>query len=255
MKHTYLVLFSGGKDSFLSACRLLNDGHKVALLSFNGGAVCGEENIKSGAERIVKRYGSDNATYEGVYSTAATIRRLESRWAYFSQKELGERYPNLTNCQFQCLHCQTAMWTAAIAYCLAKDIKFIASGCKENDIFCTGNVLYLNRIKDIASKHGISIVFPLWELKNDWEREIEMVRYGFLPSVLEPKCLIGRPPKNGELCEAERVDMESYFADELAEAVEEGIERLRNIFKYMHLGDKSLVPFTWPEDSDMGGLF
>ena len=36
----------------------------------------------------------------------------------------------MTNCQIQCLHCQTAMWVCAIAYAKAKNIKNIAAGYK-----------------------------------------------------------------------------------------------------------------------------
>lgn len=250
----YLVLFSGGKDSFLTACRLINNGNKVILLSFNGGGVIGEENFLHGVNRLIKRYGKGRVEFAGIYPTVGTIARLNRTWVYDTQQELGNKYPNITNCQFQCLHCQTAMWVAAIAYAMAKDIKFIASGYKKTDVFCTGMDRYLKRITTIANEHNISIEFPLWELANDYERDIEMSRYSFWPQVYEPKCVLGNPVKNG-LPIKEQDDMMRYFDDELIDIFIQSIDSLVNIFRYIKLDNKSFHIIHYEDTSGEGGMY
>ena len=234
----YLVMFSGGKDSFLTACRILNGGNSVVLLSFNGGSVIAEKNLRHGADRLIQRYGADKVEYAGVYPTIATIQRLNSTWIYKTQKELADEYPYVTNCQFQCLHCQTAMWISAIAYCKAKDIHYIACGYRKSDVFCTGSPEYMDRISEIARKFDCYIETPVWDIENDWERDQEMLYNQFVPKVLEPKCLIGRAPLKG-LSSNEHWDMIKYVDDVLYNKLWDLVDNLVPIFKNIKLFDES----------------
>ena len=243
----YLVLFSGGKDSFITTCRLANKGHSVTLLSINGGALACEKHLTHGVKRLIRRYGKDKIEYAGIYPTTGVLQVINKNWIYKTQKELGEEYPNLTNCQWQCLHCQTSMWISAIAYANAKGIHDIASGCKESDIFCTGITEYLDRIKELASEFDCTIHFPVWELGEDvWVREQEMMRNHFMPQVLEPKCLIGRPPLNG-LQEPERLDMIKYYDDSLKDISKQEVKKLIPIFRVIRLSDTTFKPFEYPD--------
>ena len=110
-----LLLFSGGKDSFISASREIYTGNRVILISFNNSAVIGEKNILHGVARLQRKYGDNRITYAGCYNTGAIIQSLKDKWADIPWSVLGEQYPNLTNTQITCLHCQTAMWIAAMA--------------------------------------------------------------------------------------------------------------------------------------------
>ncbi len=243
----YLVLFSGGKDSFITAIRLVNEQNKVILLSFNGGSLIAEQNLKYGADRLIARYGNDKVEYAGIYPTAATIAKLNRSWIHRAWKDIGNEYPDLTNCQIQCLHCQTAMWIAAIAYASAKDIKNIASGYKKDDEFCTGLTNYTNSIVDIAkSNFNINIQFPVWDMEDDkCERELELETNGFYPQVLEPKCLIGTSPKNG-LCESESHDLMKYFDIELKPHFIDLVNNLIPIFKLLKITDISRSILQYP---------
>lgn len=251
---TYLVLFSGGKDSFLSACRILNSGNKVVLLSFNGGAEVGEEYFTHGANRLIRRYGKNNVQYAGVYPTVGTIKRLNETWLYSTQKELGEKYPNITNCQFQCLHCQTAMWVAAIAYCIAKNIQYISCGYKKTDVFCTGIEEYFELIKDIALRYNITVENTLWDLGSDLERDEEMMGNCFEPQVLEPACMLGRPVING-FPESEQEDMIKFFKLELYNRIPDLIDHLVPIFKVIRLSNKAFNTFEYKEDTSNNGIY
>lgn len=253
-KDKVLVLFSGGKDSFLTACRLAHKGNYVVLLSFNGGGVFWEQNFKHGANRLIKRFGPGQIEYAGVYPTVGTIARLNRTWIYKTTKELSELYPNITNCQFQCLHCQTAMWVAAIAYANAKGISKIACGYKDNDVFCTGILGYIDRIKELANNFDIEIELPLWDFGEDYKRDIEMGRYCFIPQVYEPKCVLGNPVKNG-FPEAEKEDMLRYFDTEFKDKLVESINDLTRIFRVLKLDDESFPYIEYPDTSGEGGLY
>ena len=52
-----LVLFSGGKDSFLSTLIMLEKGYKVNLVTFDNGRELKSKNVLIGAKRIQKKYG------------------------------------------------------------------------------------------------------------------------------------------------------------------------------------------------------
>lgn len=251
-----LVMFSGGKDSFLTACRLAEIGRQVELISFNNGAVVGEENIGHGVKRLQNRYGEDKVQFVGVYNTAALMQRVEHNWVYGSWKELGEKYPGCVNAQVRCLHCQTCMWLAAIAYAKAKGIKEIAAGYKSTDLFCTGMEKWIDRIAYVAEQHGIVVGFPLWETPEWGEypevgRDYEMLSRGFEPCVLEPKCLIGCPVQDrvGE------EDMLRYFDDCVVVSMDEMIDYMVGVFKYIKLSAVSLERLRYEIPDGSSGVY
>ena len=126
-KPKHLVMFSGGMDSFITACMRAEDDGPVALVSFNGGSMVAEENLLHGVTRLQNRYGKELVQYGGIYNTSAIIARLNKDWIYKPQKELAERWPSLINAQLNCLHCQASMWSAAIAYASTRGIPDIAA--------------------------------------------------------------------------------------------------------------------------------
>lgn len=249
-----LLLFSGGKDSFISACREIHAGNRIVLISFNNSAVIGEKNILHGVARLQRKYGKDRIIYAGCYNTGAIIQSLKDKWADMPWSVLGEQYPNLTNTQITCLHCQTAMWIAAIAYARAKGIRQIDAGYKQSDPFCTGLSAFHQEIQALAEKHFCKINFPVlddraWvESPGGIERDYEMARYGFLHSVYEPKCMLGRPapPMTLEM----KQDMAKYFSNDLRQVAEDEIEHMIPIFRAIQLTPESMpVPdFPLPDE-------
>lgn len=253
-----LVLFSGGKDSFLSACYMIDAGYTVELISFNNGAVAGEENLLHGVKRMQNRYGEDVVNYAGVYCISSTIARLTDYWSYVPSHEFGDKYPNIINAQLTCLHCQTAMWCAAIAYACAKEIKVIVTGYRSTDVFCTGVTPWVDAMMGIARAKGITVEFPVWEKSvweesYGWERDTEMVLRSFEPRVLEPKCLLGRPVVR--MSDMQESDLVRYFKDNLQSVVEKHIEHLTPIFKTIKLSTKSLEVLHYDPPDGKEGIF
>lgn len=252
-----LVMFSGGKDSFLTACRLAEQGDHVTLLSFNNGAVVAEEHLSHGAARLKNRY-RDRVTWAGVYPTIGTLRAIDKHYINTSWKDLGKNYPDLSNAQVNCLHCQTAMWIAAIAYCKAKNLDRIAAGYKSCDPFCTGMPPWINHMKTAANSHGLDIITPLWETPEwgefpDTGRDREMEHHMFLHSVLEPQCTIGRPVPNPtpEII----AQIERFFRDHISPFINDQITELTNILRCIKLSDRSLKPYEYQVPDGSGGLY
>lgn len=247
---TVLLLFSGGKDSFIAACREIAVGNRVLLISFNNSAVIGEKNILHGVARLQKKYEAEQVSYAGCYNTGAIIQKLNAKWANLPWIELGTNYPHLTNAQMTCLHCQTAMWVSAIAYARAKGISVIATGYKQSDQFCTGFNAYHKQIQGLAHKNGCQVRFPVLD-DSEWvnspggiERDYEMEQYCFVPSVYEPKCMLGRPvpPMSPEM----KKDMEAYFEQNLKQIALDKINKMIPIFRSIELTPVSMKVPDYP---------
>lgn len=231
-----LVLWSGGKDSFLAIDSLVSRGFDVIALSFNGGSLHAEKYLLHGIRRLRNKWG-EHVVYAGIYPTIATQQVLGEWWTNTPIATIAEEYSYLTWTQVRCLHCQTAMWSAAIAYAIAKDIPVIACGYKNTDTFCTGVPGYKKLIVDFAFKYDKKVVFPVEDIASDFERDTEMIHCGFHPSVLEPKCMIGTP--SGPMSDNLGSEIVSYTYNRLYLLMEEEVEKLSGIFTHLKLCEES----------------
>lgn len=237
-----LVFFSGGKDSFITACKCVEEGYHVKLISFNNGCVANEENILHSAERLISKYGEEHIEYVGCYNTWGVFTSFRCKLVNTPFKEIYKSYPHLCMSQLNCMQCQSSMWVAGIAYCIAKDIKYIATGYKNTDNFCTGIIRYLQEMKILALGFGIEVLTPMFDsnLKDkSVERDIEMGKRGFLPCVYEPKCMLGCPSQKPS---QEGVDsLMKAFKDTVTDTVMNEIQSLVPIFKNIKLSPKSIT--------------
>lgn len=254
-----LILFSGGKDSFITACREIQNGKKARLISFNNSAIIGEKNLLHGTTRLENRYGPDAVSYEGCYNTGAVIQTLTDTWADSSWDALGKTYGPLTNGQVVCLHCQTAMWISAIAYAAAHFIPEIACGYKKSDVFCTGLESYIGRIRSLVEEHGLTMSLPVWDdsvwtdSPGEIERDYEMARHGFRPAVYEPKCMLGRPVH--DMTKKLQQAMMSYFDDILLGPARKEIDLLTPIFRTIRLSPESMAVLNYPVPDGSDGYY
>lgn len=259
IKSRVLVLFSGGKDSFLSACRLITEGHTVDLISFNNGAVANEKILVKSARRLVNRYGADRAKYLGCYNTTAVIQTLSGWQSDTPWSGLAARYPDLYDSQVRCLTCQTAMWAAAIAYACARHIPAAACGYRMSDVFCTGKDSYWKRISALAAGYKIGLLRPVWNdsvwtaTPGDVSRDLEMENHCFSPVAFEPKCLIGRPAE--PMGPAAESCMARYLDDVLIPAADEEIRHLAPILQVLELSTESLHAIDYEIPDGSRGLY
>ncbi len=252
----HLLLFSGGKDSFLAAAMYAEKGVPITLISMNNGAVAAEEHLMHGVTRLQNRYGRHLVTYAGICLTYGTLQRLRRCYANTPHAALAAKYPSLCQNQLQCLYCQSAMWVAAIAYAVAKNIKHIAAGYHAYDEFCTGCQEWTDRISGIACRYGIRTHFPVWD-EDSWQdkdaRDMVMMDRGFEPQVLEPKCMLGLPAgkPDGEMAR----ELVRYFDDNIRDMMPELIDGRTPHYRVARLSEKSMRALDYKIQKPVGEIY
>lgn len=212
MKNEVLLLFSGGKDSFLSACYLIEEGYKLSMVTFENGAGLQAENAKHGAKRIIKRYGKEKAKYLGVHCIAGFWREFFLPYFNMKPSEIVTEYGELTISQFHCLTCRTAMYIWAILKAKQNGIDSIADGARNDQGFAIELPRMINAYKMFLSEYGIDYILPVIDMNSDWKRKNLLLMKGFVPKTLEPQCLMGVPlPEEGIPDTEIQQAVESFF--------------------------------------------
>ena len=94
-----LLMLSGGRDSFLAACRLIEQGFYVHMITYDNGCMSNVEAAGTVAERIIKRYGTNRASFEGIYNIATSLWRLQQKYLYQTIEDSSKKYPFLQPAQ------------------------------------------------------------------------------------------------------------------------------------------------------------
>lgn len=98
-----LLILSGDRSSFFSACYLIEQGYNVYMVTYNNGCISDVDNIKGIADRIIKKYDSSKALFLGVQSVTAYLYRFQEPFLYSTIGEFSKKYPNLHPGQLPCL--------------------------------------------------------------------------------------------------------------------------------------------------------
>ena len=223
MENVVLVMLSGGRDSFLATCRLLDSPHNysVKMVTYDNGCSYQSENARLVAERIIQQYGEQRAEYLGVHKIGGLIR--EFVFPYFNMKpqEQIRLYAGMTPSQFHCLICRTSMYIYSVWLCKKYDISCIAEGGRKMQEF----VIELpgmakERYPAMLKAEGIELLLPVYELEDDWERDNELLRRKFLCKSYEPKCMIGVPVR-GSIDESVIEGVHNYFDQVIIKRIHE----------------------------------
>lgn len=218
-----LLMLSGGRDSFLSACRLIEDGWCVHMITYDNGCISNVEQAQKVAERIVATYGENCAKFVGIYSITANLYRLQQPYLYTQIKDSSQHYPYLRPAQIPCLACHTGMYVVSIAYCKAHGILRMAEGARESQKFFVELPEMIQRYKDLTRQNGIDLLLPVYNLTDDWERKLCLAEYGFIPKTTEPQCWLGYP-LGDTLNSSEIRSLVAYYDDKVAPQLPKLIE-------------------------------
>lgn len=211
-KKEAILLFSGGRDSLLAGCRLIEDGFKVHMITFANGADMGSRNAAHGAQRIIKRYGKDKADFLGVYCVAGIWREFFLPYFNMKPSDISREFGELTISQFHCLTCRSAMYVLAAIKASQMGIGYIADGARQNQGFAIELPGMIKRFRDFFAEFSIEMLLPVWDLDSDWERKNLLLLRGFVPKTLEPQCLIGVPLPDGKAPDEEiQRAVKNYF--------------------------------------------
>ena len=98
-----------------------------------------------------------------------------------------------------------AMYTKAIIYAKNNGFKYIAEGARISQKFMLEQIPMIERLKELAKKYGIELLFPVLELVDDEEEKQELIKNGFSSKGWESKCLLGRPAMDKTLEDEETI--------------------------------------------------
>lgn len=188
-----LVLYSGGKDSMLSAILLIEQGYQVFLVHYDNSLEIGISNIKNGFKRLEKKYGSDKVKYLGVKKIGGIFREFIREFYNLKFAEITKRFGNVSISQFNCLACRLAMYVESIIICKQLDIDFVADGARNSQLFAIEQDKMLNLFRELFKAYNIEMLLPVKNLKDDFQEKNEFLVRGIIPKVSESQCLIGMP--------------------------------------------------------------
>lgn len=179
-----ILMLSGGRDSFLAACRLLEDPSDYYLLmaTYDNGCSYCSDNAKIVADRIIAKYGKNRAEYLGVYKISSVIREFFSPYFNMKPEEQMKLFAGLTPSQFHCLICRTSMYIYSIWLALLNNASYISEGGRQDQEF----VIELpgmakERFPNLVKMAGLEdLLLPVYELNDNWIRDNELLARGYL---------------------------------------------------------------------------
>lgn len=202
-----LLLYSGGKDSTLAAIRLKNAGYNIHFIHFDNGHMMD-------ADKPYLTFQKTFANQEGYtfhyQNKAIDISNLfKSYFDYWKEKHGDNLDGGNLDSEIRCLSCRMAMYTKAIIYAKNNGFKYIAEGARISQKFMLEQIPMIERLKNLAKKYGIELLFPVLELVDDEEEKQELIKNGFSSKGWESKCLLGRPTMDKTL-EDEEIILKYY---------------------------------------------
>ncbi len=220
-----LLMLSGGRDSFLSACRLISNGFFVYMVTYDNGCMSCSSNAMEVAKRIIHRFGSDKAQYVGIHMIAQNINPLMKQALYSSPIELCKDYPHLLMYQLRCLACHTAMYLHSIAFCKVYGIDYLSEGAREQQGFFVELPEMKQRYESLCKNYNLNLIMPVYDLESDVQRKLELAEWGFLPKSYEPQCWIGCPMEQS-LSNDQLQSLTRYYDKAILPVLNDIIDRL-----------------------------
>lgn len=105
--------------------------------------------------------------------------------------KLAEIYGNTTISQYQCLACRSAMYWYAAMIALEKGISIIAEGARKSQQFAIEQPSMMKEYENFLSRHGLTLLTPVYDLADDYERICHLEQFQLKPIAYEGKCLLG----------------------------------------------------------------
>ncbi len=229
MNKETLILFSGGKDSFLSTLITIDRGYKVNLITYENGCGLKSNNALHGARRILKRYGEDKVNIIGISKIEVIWREFINLYYNNKLSENIKKYGDITISQFNCLSCRLAMYVMSIIIAKQKNIKLVVDGARKSQLFAIEQEKLLEKFKKFFKANGLELDFPIKNLENDFELKNELLIRGFVPKTIEPQCLLGLPLKKEQI-DDEIINSTANIFDKLLKSkAQELIDKYKDI--------------------------
>jgi len=231
---TCLLMFSGGYDSLLAPCYLIEQGYDVLLVTFNNGLEKNLKTIEVNVERLTNLYGN-KIQFLGIKNVAGLMRKFLIPYLT-GRKEF--KY-NLKPMEIVCLSCRTAMYTRSIVECLLMDIKYIAEGARESQGYPEQQAPVIEALQGLCQRYSIELLLPVYNETKENEKEALIMR-NIIPKTTEPYCTFQMPlyeykPSKGTVNEMRRL-LDEYLLPQ----AQESILKLSTLLK-VQCGEEVLV--------------
>ena len=115
---------------------------------------------------------------------------------YYNEWSSKISYDKELDSEIRCLSCRMAMYTKVIQIAKERGYKYIAEGARISQKFMLEQLPITQRLKDLASSHGIKLLLPVLYVDDDQKEIEELLENGHSSKTWESKCLIGRPAKD-----------------------------------------------------------
>lgn len=224
-----LVLFSGGKDSLLSTILLIEQGYKVKLAHYDNMCTIGCNNIKNGYQRLIKKYGTDKVEYIGTKNISCFFRNFIKEIYNMHINEIKEKYGNVSISQLNCLSCRLSMYIASIIICKKYNIKYVADGARNSQLFAIEQDEMLKLFKELFDKYNIELLLPVKDITDDFEEKNQLLLRGIIPKVNESQCLLGMPLNSSQVDDESLKTCIKIYEELFKEMVQKMIEKYSNI--------------------------
>ena len=224
-----LILFSGGKDSFLSTLKAIDQGYEVNIVTFDNGQELKSKNVIKEAKRIQKKYGSDKVEIIGIKKTDSIFRELICSFYNYDIQFIKEKFGNITISQFNCLSCRLSMYILAIIICLQKNIDTVIDGARKSQLFAIEQETMINEFKKLFENFNLEIIFPVLNETYDYSIKNQILANGFVPKMNECQCLLGMPILNGSMNDDILEGCLNVYIKELYPKIEKIIETYQNM--------------------------
>ena len=231
-----LILFSGGKDSFLSTLIMLNKGYRVNLVTFDNGQELKSKNVLIGAKKIKNKFGEDKVNIIGIKKTDAIFRELICSFYNYDTNYINQKFGNITISQFNCLACRLSMYILSIIICKKENVKLVVDGARKSQLFAIEQQTMINEFKKLFENFNLEIIFPVLNETYDYSIKNQILANGFVPKMNEGQCLLGMPILNGSMNDDILEGCLNVYMKELYPKIERIIETYKNIdFKEKYL--------------------
>ncbi len=222
---TAAVLLSGGRDSLLAACLVIEQGFSIIPIICNNGHMEGIDRAQLTVANLKERYGGNRVEDLMQCNTGMTLHSYMLSLWYKKPGELYLQYPDLEMCQAHCLACKAAMYIHIISFCRAKGINYVVDGMRETQGFFVDLPEMRERFGLLCSQNEIELITPVYELLSDLRRKRMLCDRGMPTKTLEPQCFLGCPLA-GALSYKERESLSAFFDNELVQFARRDIQEL-----------------------------
>lgn len=197
-----LLMYSGGKDSTLSAIRLVKMGYNVYFIHFDNGHMLDSDKPYLTWKKAF--FEKDGYYFPYKYSCVSIQKDFNLFFGKWMCEHNDERDKAKTS-EIRCLSCRSAMYLKAIEIARSEEFKFIADGARISQKFMLEQIPMTIRYRNLAKTFGIEVLYPVLDLVDDNVEKQEIITAGFSSKTWESKCLLGEPAMDKTLADEKEI--------------------------------------------------